>query len=63
MTTYTIIDADTQTRFTTTDWESKDAAERRLNELNLTYGKEFCLRLAVVEPDNNSPVGYTLVEI
>lgn len=43
---YTIIDRDSGEKFTT---ETIDSAERRRNELNLKYGKQFCLGVARID--------------
>lgn len=42
---YTVVDADVAERFSTVDFESRDRAERRRNELALKYGKEHCLEV------------------
>lgn len=62
---FTVIDADTNERFSTTDYCSdngagivdeqgaQDRAERERNRLALRYGKEFCLRVAGIDQDGN----------
>jgi hypothetical protein len=50
---YTIIDRDNGERFATEDYLSRDRAERRRNELALTYGKEFCLGIAEIDEKGN----------
>jgi len=46
---YTVIDADKFEKFVTEDFQSHDRAARRRNELALTYGKQFCLRVAGID--------------
>lgn len=46
---YTVIDADAMERFSTTDFQEYDTAIRERNRLNLTYGKQFCLRVAGID--------------
>jgi hypothetical protein len=50
---YTVIDRDTGERFSTVDYFSRDHAERRRNELVIKYGKQFCLGVAVIDPEGH----------
>lgn len=50
---YTVIDRDKGEKFVTEDYQSRDRAERRRNELALKYGKEFALGVAGIDKDGN----------
>jgi hypothetical protein len=54
---YTILDADTGERFSTTDYlaaqDGLTDARRECNRLALRYGKEFCLRVAGIDAEGN----------
>lgn len=50
---YTIFDADSGKRFSTTNYEDLRDAERERNRLAIRYGKEFCLRVAAIDAQGN----------